>query len=121
MTVAEHAALELPPLLDITAAGPLAAQLLDLRGRDLAIDAAHVQRLGGQCLQVLLSAEHTWRADGANFAIEAASDRFLADWRLFGAPEGLVNPNPVVPEFPTAEPLALDFASLDLPISEILP
>jgi chemotaxis protein CheX len=118
---AEHAVLELPPLLDITAAGPLTAHLLDVRGRDIVLDATHVQRLGGQCVQVLLSAEQTWRADGASFAIEGASERFLADWRLFGAPEDLVNLNPVVPEFPTAEPLALDFASLDLPTSEILP
>jgi chemotaxis protein CheX len=93
MTEAESAAVQLAPMLDLTAATPLAAQLLELRGRDLRIDAAQVQRLGGQCLQVLLSAEQTWRADGASFAIEAPSERFLADWRLFGGPEALVNPN----------------------------
>jgi chemotaxis protein CheX len=84
------AALKLAAALDLTAAGSLAAELLPLRGRDLRLDAAQVQRLGGQCLQVLLSAERTWRADGAGFVIGNASERFLADWRLFGAPDGIV-------------------------------
>jgi chemotaxis protein CheX len=85
------ATVQLAAALDLTAAASLAGEILPLRGRDLRIDAGKVQRLGGQCLQVLLSAEQTWRADGAAFVIEDPSERFLADWRLFGAPDGIVN------------------------------
>ncbi|HVY35565.1 MAG TPA: STAS domain-containing protein [Caulobacteraceae bacterium] len=95
----DPAAVQLSPVLDLTAAAALAAELLPYRGRPLSIDASQVQRLGGQCLQVLLSAEHTWQADGAAFAIADPSDRFLADWRLFGAPDFTADPSPVATEF----------------------
>ncbi len=92
----EPAIVQLAPVLDLIAASTLAAQILPYRGHPLRIDASQVQRLGGQCLQVLLSAEHTWQGDGAAFAIESPSDRFLADWRLFGAPDFTANP-PLMP------------------------
>ena len=44
------------PCLDLSAAGPLAASLLRRRGSPLALDGSAVERLGGQCLQVLLAA-----------------------------------------------------------------
>lgn len=69
--------MELPDVLDIRAAATLAEELLALRGKALEIDASRVQRLGGQCLQVLLSASMTWKADGNSFALTKASDGFL--------------------------------------------
>ncbi|WP_287799477.1 STAS domain-containing protein, partial [Acidiphilium sp.] len=59
--------LMLDPILDLKAASPLAQALLARRGGDLRIDAGAVERLGGQCLQVLLSARATWEADGHAF------------------------------------------------------
>jgi chemotaxis protein CheX len=79
--------IELDAVLALNAAAALADRLSAARGGPLRLDASAVQRLGAQGLQVLLSAEQTWCADGAPFEIIAPSDRFLADWRLFGAPE----------------------------------
>ena len=52
---------ELPEVLDLKAATPLAVEFLAFRGKPLQFDGARVQRLGGQCLQVLLSAAKTWK------------------------------------------------------------
>ena len=73
-------------VLDLNAAGPLAHELLALRGRDLEVDASAVERLGAQCLQVLLSARATWDADGAAFAVITPSDEFTSTLALLGAP-----------------------------------
>lgn len=67
----------LPNELDIKAAGPLAAELLAARGKDLALNASQIERVGGQCLQVLLSAAATWAADGAELTIEEPSPTFV--------------------------------------------
>ncbi len=67
----------LPNELDIKAAGPLAAELLAARGKDLALNASQIERVGGQCLQVLLSAAATWSADGAELTIEEPSPAFV--------------------------------------------
>ncbi|HUI19648.1 MAG TPA: STAS domain-containing protein [Methylocella sp.] len=69
-------ALELPRILDLKAATPLAVEMLALRGRALDIDASRVERLGGQCLQVLLSAAKTWRTDEIPFALVNPSSDF---------------------------------------------
>jgi len=66
----------LPSELDIKAAGPLAAELLAARGKDLVLNAAQIERVGAQCLQVLLSAAATWSADGAEISIEEPSPAF---------------------------------------------
>lgn len=80
------AVLRLGQVLDLNAAGPLANEFLALRGRDLEVDASAVERLGAQCLQVLLSARRTWDADGAAFAVIAPSDEFTSTLALLGAP-----------------------------------
>ncbi len=67
----------LPNELDIKAAGPLAAELLAARGKDLTLNASQIERVGGQCLQVLLSAATTWTADGAELTIEEPSPAFV--------------------------------------------
>lgn len=71
--------------LGLMAAGPLAADLLARRGQDLGLDASGVTRLGGQCLQVLLSARATWQADGHAFTVVAASPEFTETSALLGA------------------------------------
>ncbi|WP_207801782.1 STAS domain-containing protein [Phenylobacterium hankyongense] len=80
------AMVRLGEVLDLNAATPLATELLALRGRDLEVDASAVQRLGAQCLQVLLSARDTWDADGAGFAVVGPSPEFSAVLALLGAP-----------------------------------
>lgn len=71
--------------LDMTAAKPLAKSLLAVRGKPVALDAANVRRIGGQCLQVLLSAQATWAADGQPFEIVQPTPEFAEGLALMGA------------------------------------
>ncbi len=79
-----HATLELAEVLDLKAAAPLASSLLAHRGRDVALDASRVRRLGGQCLQVLLSAKNTWNADEMSFEFINPSEDFADALLGFG-------------------------------------
>lgn len=83
---ADRPRLRLPAVMDMRAAGPLAQELLALRGQPIDLDASGVERLGGLGLQVLLSARLTWRRDGLGFALVEPSEVFLADCALLGAP-----------------------------------
>jgi chemotaxis protein CheX len=76
----------LDAVLDISAAERLHADLVGMRGRPLTIEASQVQRLGGLCLQVLLSALATWRADHRPIALAAPSIAFERAWAALGAP-----------------------------------
>jgi chemotaxis protein CheX len=76
--------LQLPPVMDLTAAAPLAERFLSMRGSDLSIDASEVVRLGGQCLQVLLAAHKTWHADGAKLEVLHPSQDFIEALRHLG-------------------------------------
>lgn len=71
--------------LDMTAAAPLVKELLGVRGQPVSLNASSVRRLGGQCLQVLLSAQTTWAADGQPFAIVEPSPEFTEGLALMGA------------------------------------
>jgi chemotaxis protein CheX len=84
---AVHAAVSLPSNLDLQAAEPLRAELMSLRGRPLGLDASQVNRMGGLCLQVLLSARATWSQDGLPLRIEQPSDAFVEQLVAFGNPE----------------------------------
>jgi chemotaxis protein CheX len=79
------APLVLPPVLDILYAEPLRAELLGLRGQAVTIDASAVERLGGLCLQVLISAQQTWANDGQSLTIDTLSEAFATQWNMFGA------------------------------------
>lgn len=76
--------LRLGPVLDIKAAAPLAELLLSRRGHDVEIDGADVQRLGAQCLQVLMSARASWAADGRDFVVENLEPAVVATLELLG-------------------------------------
>jgi chemotaxis protein CheX len=80
------AALRLPQVLDLNAAAPLAAELMSHRGRPIEIDASAVDRLGAQCVQVLLAARKTWDSDGLSFSTVAASAEFASVLGLLAAP-----------------------------------
>jgi chemotaxis protein CheX len=92
---------QLEPVLDLGAAERLHATLMGLRGQPLDIDASQVERLGGLCLQVLISARDTWRADGHSAVIGQASTAFEDGWSLFAAP-GFSDTNPLSTEGPDA-------------------
>jgi chemotaxis protein CheX len=82
-------------VLDQAAAGTLHAELLSHRGVDAVIDASAVRRIGGQCLQVLLSAAATWTHDGAALAVIDTSPEFIAGVQLLGIdPSDLVSRKP---------------------------
>ncbi len=78
-------AISLPAVLDLRAAEPLKAQLLAVRGQAANVDGSAVERLGGLCLQVLLSAIATWRADGQVLTFINVSEAFASQWSAFGA------------------------------------
>jgi chemotaxis protein CheX len=72
-------------VLDLRAAAPLAAELLGRRGKSVVVDGSAVERLGGQCLQVLLAGRATWRADGHAFQIVDPSAAFSDALAALGA------------------------------------
>lgn len=82
----------LPEALDVRAAAPLAAELLERRGRDVDVDASNVRRLGGQCLQVLLAAHACWGAEDLRFRVVSPSTDFTEGLALLGAPPALAPP-----------------------------
>ena len=79
------AVLALPAVLDIRAAEPLQANLMAVRGQPVTLDASQVERLGGLCLQVLLSARCTWAADGHDLTLAPDNAAFTDQWAAFGA------------------------------------
>ncbi len=79
-------ALQLPETLDLLAAAPLAKSLIEKRGASIAIDASSVQRVGAQCVQVLLSAASAWTTDGHSLAIVNRSPGFVEGLQLLGIP-----------------------------------
>jgi chemotaxis protein CheX len=76
--------LRLPVSLDLPAARPLAAALLERRGKPITIDASAVGQVGAQCVQVLLSAKQTWQADGVSLSIVNCAARMIEDLKLIG-------------------------------------
>ena len=86
-------ALALPAVLDIRAAGALRDDLLARRGSDIVLDGGEVQRLGGLCLQVLISAKKTWAADGKGFALNPASAALSEQLAAYGCAD--LNTDPV--------------------------
>jgi chemotaxis protein CheX len=84
--------LQLEPVLDLSAAERLHERLMELRGRTLDIDASAVERLGGLTLQVLMSAQKTWAADGCTIRFGAVSPAFDHAWALFAAPPFTLEP-----------------------------
>jgi chemotaxis protein CheX len=76
--------MQLPQVLDLTAAAPLAKSILSRRGAELSVDASRVNRVGAQCLQVLLAAAATWKSDGVRFSLVKPSAEFSEGGRLLG-------------------------------------
>jgi chemotaxis protein CheX len=75
---------DLPAALDTQAASALLEKFITARGNDLRIGAADVQRVGGQCLQVLLAAQAAWVADANALSFENISPEFTAGLETLG-------------------------------------
>ena len=76
--------LQLPEVLDLTAAAPLAQSFLSRRGTQLTVDGSRVSRVGAQCLQVLLAAAATWKTEGVDFRLVKPSAELMEGSRLLG-------------------------------------
>ena len=76
----------LPEVLDLKAASALAQRFIGFQGRALTLDASRVERIGGLCLQVLLSARLAWKVDRVPFGVVNPSPAFSESLELFGAP-----------------------------------
>ncbi|NBB15046.1 STAS domain-containing protein [Caulobacter sp. SLTY] len=75
----------LPPVIDPASVGALRTDLLALRGEDLIVEGDAVQRIGGLGLQVLISAQRTWAADGHTLSLNQPSPSLIEMLRLTGA------------------------------------
>ncbi len=71
--------------LDMRAVGPLLQEVRSRRGAPLRLDGSQVERLGGQCLQVILAARAAWAGDGHGFEICNPSTAMKDGWALMGA------------------------------------
>jgi chemotaxis protein CheX len=58
--------------------------LLALRGAKVSVDAAQVQRVGAQCVQVIMSAVATWKADEVALCVVEPSEEFRDALSLLG-------------------------------------
>ena len=91
-TAGDQPRLQLAEILDRAAATPLLGELTARRGHALTVDASAVRRVGGQCLQVLMSAAATWSQDAVTFAVTSASPEFIAGVRQFGVDSDSLSP-----------------------------
>jgi chemotaxis protein CheX len=76
--------LKLPDNLDLNAVSAMHAQLVELKGHNVEVDAADVRKSGAQCVQVLLAAKKTWDADGKSLVIGTMSEAFENTLKLLG-------------------------------------
>ena len=88
--------LKLPEVLDLNAASRLHEQVLAHKGEDIDIDASDVKRVGAQCIQVLLAAARSWRAEDQHFRIEPASDVFVKTLQLLGISDEAMLPKEIL-------------------------
>ena len=88
--------LKLPSVLDLNAASRLHEQVLALKGKDIAVDASDVIRVGAQCIQILLSAARSWQADSLAFAVSQTSDAFENTLQLLGISDESLLPKEIV-------------------------
>jgi anti-anti-sigma regulatory factor len=78
--------LRLRPSLDPTAIDGLLQELRKARNTAVVLEAGEVTRVSTVALQALLSAWMTWRSDGHDFHVAAASPALADAARLLGFP-----------------------------------
>jgi chemotaxis protein CheX len=72
----------LPENVDLVAVAPMHQALVEMRGKDLDLDASAVRQISGLGLQLLLSAEATWALDGREFTIRDVAPALADAFRL---------------------------------------
>ncbi|MEL7151570.1 MAG: STAS domain-containing protein [Pseudomonadota bacterium] len=81
----------LAPKLDTAASADLRKALVDAQGDDLVLDASAVEMIGGQCLELLLTASVLWQQAGHSLTLENTSEQMTDDLSRFGiTPDGLM-------------------------------
>ncbi|MCM2401101.1 STAS domain-containing protein [Rhizobium sp. S153] len=80
----EQKSLRLSAVLDLNEASNLRENLMSLRGSGLAIDASGVERVGAQCVQILMAGASAWEADKKPFSFVKVSDAFTKTLQLIG-------------------------------------
>jgi chemotaxis protein CheX len=80
----ETGRLDLPEVLDTAAAPALADSLRSIRGAPVELNAEEVRRVGGLCVQVLVSAAKSWEADGTKLTVKNPSPEMTEALRLMG-------------------------------------
>lgn len=81
---AAHSTLKLSPVLDLNQASVLHGKLKELRGKPVTVDASEVERVGAQCVQILMAGIKAWEADGKQFTFSKASEAFDKTLKLIG-------------------------------------
>ena len=74
----------LAPKLDTAASAALGTTLIEAQGDDLVLDGSAVQMIGGQCLELLLTAAVIWKRSGHTIELENLSDEMTDDLGRFG-------------------------------------
>ncbi|MDQ0465541.1 chemotaxis protein CheX [Caulobacter ginsengisoli] len=85
--MSETQTIALPETLDMRSAQSLRDQLAAARGAPATLDGSAVRRLGALGLQVLLSAERQWQADGQPLSLVDPSPDLRAGLKLLGIAE----------------------------------
>lgn len=81
----------LPGRLDSTSLEGLLSALRERRGSDLDLDGSMVDRIGGQGLQLLISAFQTWSADGFRLRVIDPSFNLTTAVERLGFPAASLN------------------------------
>ena len=70
--------------LDSTQAAGLLAELRQVKGQPVHINGSHVNRISTLCLQILLSASASWKAERTAFQITEPSEALSAAIAMLG-------------------------------------
>ena len=84
--------LRLRPSLDPTAIDALLRELRQARNTAVVVEAGEVARVSTLALQALLAAWMTWKSDGHDFHIAAASQAFAEAAATLGLPREFLAP-----------------------------
>lgn len=80
----ESAEVQLPEIMDLNAAKELYDEIYEAMGKNISVDASIVNRMGGQCLQILLAAKISWERADHKFKIVNPSEGFIGSLGLLG-------------------------------------
>lgn len=87
-----HEHVTLPPVADLTEAGPLKDRFLQAiaSGTSITLDASAVQRVSSPCLQVLIAGKQSFaKTDGVTLTIADPSDAFRETVSVLGLLDAL--------------------------------